>query len=43
MSVVFLLMADHVNNVHDQLQQLSLETLPLLQRCIIRGELTHAV
>lgn len=41
MSVVFFLMAEHVDDVHGQLQQLSLETLPLFQRCAFRGELWH--
>lgn len=39
MSVVFFLLAQNVDDVHDQLQQLSLETLPLSHRCTIREEL----
>lgn len=41
MSVVFFLMAEHVDDVHHQLQQLSVESLPLIQRCTIRTELQY--
>ena len=40
--VSFPLVADHVDDVHEELQQLCLEALPLLQRSSFRSVLTHS-
>lgn len=39
MSVVELIFTEYVDDVHDELKQLSVETLSLAQRCIARGKL----
>lgn len=39
MSVVLFIGAEYVHNVHDELEQLRVETLLLPQRCAIRGKL----
>lgn len=38
-SAAVFFIAEHADDVHDQLQQLSVETLLLLQRCTIRVKL----
>lgn len=36
---VLLIFAEYVDDVHDELEQLSVETLSLPRRCTIRGKL----
>lgn len=42
MGAVLDIIVKHANNVHDELQQLSLEVLSLFQRCIVRGKLQNS-
>lgn len=39
MSAAFNIKTEHASNVHDELQQLSLEMPPLFQRSTVRGKL----
>lgn len=41
MGAVLDIIVKHANDVHDELQQLSLEMLSLFQCCIIRGKLQN--
>lgn len=41
MGAVLNIIVKHANDVHDELQQLSLETLSLFQCCVVRGKLQN--
>lgn len=41
MGAVLDIIVKHANDVHDELQQLSLEMLSLFQCCIVRGKLQN--